>query len=115
MTKDGKPLTHSTKWDDISPQGQHYLLELECATLEAPCTRIIICLSLDCICRFAIKCNIQLGALASRRCTKEVVAHELAEVCIAVRFMRQSLLATAALLAGSLRYKPGELHRPHAR
>ena len=31
MTKDGKPLTHSTKWDDISPQGQHYLLELECA------------------------------------------------------------------------------------
>ena len=30
VTKDGKPLTHSTKWDDISPQGQHYLLELEC-------------------------------------------------------------------------------------
>ena len=33
MTKDGKPLTHSTKWDDISPQGQHYLLELECALI----------------------------------------------------------------------------------
>jgi hypothetical protein len=30
VTKDGKPLSHSTKWEDISPQGQAYLLELEC-------------------------------------------------------------------------------------
>ncbi len=30
-TKDGKPLSHATKWEDISPQGQAYLLELECA------------------------------------------------------------------------------------
>ena len=31
-TKEGRPLTHATKWDDISPQGQAYLLELECVT-----------------------------------------------------------------------------------
>ena len=30
-TKDGKPLSHATKWEAISPQGQAYLLELECA------------------------------------------------------------------------------------
>jgi hypothetical protein len=30
-TKEGKPLAHSTKWDDMSPQAQQYLLELECA------------------------------------------------------------------------------------
>ena len=30
-TKDGKPLSHATRWEDISPQGQAYLLELECA------------------------------------------------------------------------------------
>lgn len=29
LTKDGKPLSHATKWEDISPQGQAYLLELE--------------------------------------------------------------------------------------
>jgi hypothetical protein len=30
-TKEGKPLAHSTKWDDMSPQAQQYLLALECA------------------------------------------------------------------------------------
>jgi hypothetical protein len=29
-TNEGRPLTHATKWEDISPQGQAYLLELEC-------------------------------------------------------------------------------------
>lgn len=27
--KEGKPLTHVTKWEDISPHGQQYLLDLE--------------------------------------------------------------------------------------
>ena len=35
VTKDGKPLSHSTKWEDISPQGQAYLLELECEPAHA--------------------------------------------------------------------------------
>ena len=30
VTRDGKPLTQSTKWEDLSPHGQQYLLELEC-------------------------------------------------------------------------------------
>jgi nucleoporin p58/p45 len=29
VTKDNRPLTHSTKWDDLSPQAQQYLMELE--------------------------------------------------------------------------------------
>lgn len=28
-TKDGRPITHSSKWDDLSPQTQQYLTELE--------------------------------------------------------------------------------------
>lgn len=31
ITKDNKPVQHSTAWDDIHPEGQKYLLELECA------------------------------------------------------------------------------------
>jgi len=29
VTKDNRPLTHSTKWDDLSSQAQQYLMELE--------------------------------------------------------------------------------------
>lgn len=29
ITKDGRPVTHSTKWEDLSPQAQQYLQELE--------------------------------------------------------------------------------------
>jgi hypothetical protein len=29
ITKENKPLVHSTAWDDIHPEGQKYLLELE--------------------------------------------------------------------------------------
>lgn len=29
VTTDGKPLSHATKWEEISAQGQAYLLELE--------------------------------------------------------------------------------------
>lgn len=29
VTKDHRPVTHSTVWDDLAPQAQHYLLELE--------------------------------------------------------------------------------------
>jgi len=29
VTKENRPVTHSTKWDDLSPQAQQYLLELE--------------------------------------------------------------------------------------
>lgn len=28
-TKDGRPITHTSKWDDLSPQTQQYLTELE--------------------------------------------------------------------------------------
>lgn len=28
-TKDGRPITHTSKWDDLSPQTQQYLSELE--------------------------------------------------------------------------------------
>lgn len=28
-TKDGRPITHGSKWDDLSPQTQQYLTELE--------------------------------------------------------------------------------------
>ena len=40
-TKEGRPLTHATKWDDISPQGQAYLLELECVmhALQSRCRK----------------------------------------------------------------------------
>lgn len=30
MTKDNRPIAHSTKWEDLSPQAQQYLLQLEC-------------------------------------------------------------------------------------
>lgn len=33
ITKENKPIVHSTAWDDIHPEGQKYLLELECASL----------------------------------------------------------------------------------
>ena len=33
VTKDGKPLTHATAWDDIHTEGQKYLLELECVLI----------------------------------------------------------------------------------
>lgn len=29
ITKDNKPILHSTAWDDIHPEGQKYLFELE--------------------------------------------------------------------------------------
>lgn len=29
VTKDNRPITHSTKWEELSPQAQQYLLELE--------------------------------------------------------------------------------------
>ena len=31
VTKDNKPIARSTAWDGIQPQGQSYLLEIECA------------------------------------------------------------------------------------
>ncbi|GAB4820454.1 hypothetical protein N2152v2_007500 [Parachlorella kessleri] len=34
VTKDSRPLTHTTKWDDLSPQEQQYLLELERKVVE---------------------------------------------------------------------------------
>ncbi len=38
ITKENKPIVHSTAWDDIHPEGQKYLLELECACLSSqPC------------------------------------------------------------------------------
>ena len=33
MTKDNRPIAHSTKWDDLSPQAQQYLLQLEYVVL----------------------------------------------------------------------------------
>jgi hypothetical protein len=33
MTKDNRPIGHSTKWDDLSPQAQQYLLQLEYVVL----------------------------------------------------------------------------------
>lgn len=29
VTKDNKPIVRSTAWDEIQPQGQHYLLNIE--------------------------------------------------------------------------------------
>lgn len=33
LTKDNRPIAHSSKWDDLSPQAQQYLLELECVDM----------------------------------------------------------------------------------
>lgn len=30
LTKDNRPIAHGTKWEDLSPQAQQYLMELEC-------------------------------------------------------------------------------------
>lgn len=39
VTKDNKPILHSTAWDDIHPEGQKYLLELECESYLPPCRK----------------------------------------------------------------------------
>ncbi len=33
VTKDNKPIVRSTAWDEIQPQGQNYLLAIECVRL----------------------------------------------------------------------------------
>ena len=35
VTKDNKPVVRSTAWDEMQPQGQNYLLEIECVLLTA--------------------------------------------------------------------------------
>ena len=38
VAKDNKPIVRSTAWDEIQPQGQHYLLDIEYVPLNYKCT-----------------------------------------------------------------------------
>ena len=52
VTKDNRPIAHSSAWDDLSPQAQQYLLELEYVLCLFVCLFVCLLLIQRCLGRF---------------------------------------------------------------
>jgi hypothetical protein len=58
LTKDNRPVAHSSKWEDLSPQAQQYLLELEYVDVSVShCVLLFIYLTTSLLCRVQENCQ----------------------------------------------------------
>lgn len=58
LTKDNRPVAHSSKWEDLSPQAQQYLLELEYVDVSVShCVLLFIYLTTALLCRVQENCQ----------------------------------------------------------